>query len=1028
MRSLLERKGPSAPAGAQIGDAPSRGRSPQDLAAAAERPTGAAGRRRLLGVTLPAMLACGAIWPLSFGPPADAGSAWRAGPALGLLGLLLVAVIAVRVRRRRASVFQSTRLQSTTAMISEGTLNSRRARSMLYMVLLALSLNFALQTWHARQTERRRQEESAAIELAAVQRMLSQRIARLAVSPTLSAPDADRAELLSAIARSDVEAEKLDERFTRDGVLFEPDRGELADAWRTLRVRRSALVTDARILTANTGSDDTIVTSEQRTAVAVQADGAMQAVEELLVAMRSAAERIHAARARQAQIWGILNVIILSILTVIAVEPAVRSMRRQYRRLSVQAMDLQRLALVAEQTTNAVMLVDARRRISWVNDAFTRITGLSPHDAVGQDAVALLQSSSVEADSASLLGESLAAGRGSRFQFRHRSAQGSENWLDIDVQPLRDEAGTLQGHVAVSADITQLKKAQADLRISAIAFDSLGGIIITDEDERILRVNAGFTRITGYTFDEVAGKKPGQVLGSGRHEGAFFEAIWTTLRREHHWQGEIWNRRKSGEIYPQWMSITAVRDDELGTANYVAVFTDITEKKRADETIRSLAYFDPLTRLPNRRLLRERIKGAMTASSASGRFSALLFIDLDNFKGLNDSKGHDVGDLLLIEVAKRLSAGLRSDDTVARQGGDEFVVVLTNLSEDSAHAATQVERIAEAIRREVNRPYMLGPHPYHASPSIGISLFVGVQHGVDELLKRADSAMYIAKQSGRNAYRFFDPALHAALEQRVQMEADLRKAIELQQLELNFQPQVDEQGQVRAAEVLLRWNHPTRGSVSPAQFIPLAEESELILDIGSWVLERAARQIVEWNTRTNWPPIELAVNVSARQFRDAGFASVVRDIIGRTGVEASQLKLELTESLILGNVEEVIQTMTALRALGIKLALDDFGTGQSSLSYLTRLPLDQLKIDQSFVRDLAHSRSHAIVVDTIIGLAHSLGFQVIAEGVETIEQHTMLESMGCHTHQGYLFGRPMSREQFELLVRGAEPPADAPRR
>lgn len=938
--------------------------------------------------------------------------------------------------------------QSTASMLREGARNSRRVRLTLLAVLVALCVNFALQTWYAHRTETSRRAENAIIELAAVQRMLSQRIARLALSSTPgdagaglsprlpgadvedlrsgplllgSAADAEPGELRSALARSDAEADRLAARLEAQGWLAASDGAELALAWQLWLERRAALVAEARTVADGSQAREVQEARTRALSLGATADAALHSVQALLDAMQAQAGRSHAARVRRTQVWAMLNIVILSALVVIAIAPALRSMRRQYQRLAAQTMDLQLLALVAERTTNAVMIVDARRCVTWVNQAFARIVGRPQQAAVGRDVLALLPASADADDLAEPLRRALASDRGSRFELRHCAADGSEHWLDVDLQPLHDESGLVRGHIAVSADITQLKSAQADLRIAAIAFESLGGIIITDDDERILRVNAAFTRITGYTIDEARGRRTGELLNSGRHDRAFYATMWAALQREHHWQGEIWNRRKCGEVYPQWLSISAVRDEQQRTTHYVAVFTDITEKKQADETIRSLAYFDPLTKLPNRRLLRERIAGAISASAATRRHAALLFIDLDNFKELNDSKGHDVGDRLLLEVGQRLNAGLRSDDTVARHGGDEFVVLVTRLSADEHQATAQAERIAESIRGELNRPYTLGSYRHRTSPSIGISLFVGATHGVDELLKRADSAMYLAKRSGRNTYRFFDPALHAALQQRVELEAALREALELEQLELHYQPQVDEHGQIAAAEVLLRWNHKTRGSIAPGEFIPLAEESDLILDLGAWVLERAARQLVEWNRRTGWPRIELAVNVSARQFRRAGFATSVRDVVERTGVRASQLKLELTESLILGDVDEVVDTMHALRRLGIKLSLDDFGTGQSSLSYLTRLPFDQIKIDQSFVRQLTQSRSHAAVVQTVIVLADRLGFEVIAEGVETEEQRSMLEAMGCRRHQGYLFGQPMPLAQFEARVHAPEP-------
>ncbi len=970
---------------------------------------------RRVGSVLAAAFAVAAAVALALGLSASEAAAWAVPGGVGVLALLLACRA---IRARAMPSFDSTRLQSVESVVREGTLNYRRVRLTLYGVLAALCFNFVIQNWHARQTEQSRRIENEAIELAATQRWLSQRIARLALSPALLTQEASVHELRATIEQSDAQTARLQELLRVQGLLSDEAHADVDRAWQVWIARRARMTASAGSLADRAEQDPLAIAAGQPASVGSLADEALAGVQGLLDAMQATAARSHAARVRQTQFWAALNIVLLSVLALSAVEPALRSIRRQYRRLASQAMDLQRLALVAERTTNAVLLIDENRRVAWTNQAFTRITGVAPADVVGRDALALFTSASNDGHAATLLRRSLDGHGGERFQFRHRAHGGLDIWLDVDIQPLQDEAGSMRGHVAVSVDITQLKQVQTDLRIAAIAFDSSGGIAITDEHEHILRVNPAFTRITGFAIDEARGRTMAELLRSGRHGPAFYAAMHAALAREHHWQGEIWNRRKSGEVYPQWLSITAVCDEQGRTTNYVAVFTDITEKKRADETIRSLAFFDPLTKLPNRRLLRDRIHEAIATSARSGRHAALLFIDLDNFKELNDSKGHDVGDQLLQEVAARLSAGVRSDDTVARQGGDEFVVLVTGLSAEASSAGAQAERLAESMRCELNKPFLLGKLRHHTSPSIGINLFRGAEHGADELLKRADSAMYVAKRAGRNAYRFFDPALHAELEQRIELESDLRRALELQQLELHFQPQVDEHGTVTGAEALLRWNHETRGSIPPGVFIPLAEESDLIVDIGTWVLEAAARQLCAWSGRPGWPALHLAVNVSARQFRKADFCDTVRDIVQQLGPAVGQLKLEITESLILVDVDEVVATMRTLRALGVRLALDDFGTGQSSLSYLTRLPLDQLKIDQSFVRNLTQSRSDAVVVQTIIGLASSLGIDVIAEGVETEEQHRLLVAMGCPRQQGYLFGRPMPLPAFEALANG----------
>jgi len=922
--------------------------------------------------------------------------------------------LAALVQRRRDDATVSSLLRPTSALLSEGMSTHRRVRLALYAVLVVLGCNAGLQAWQAHRTEQHRLEENAVIELAAVQRMFSQRIGRLAVAALTTPGDGSRDELRAALDRSDAEARRLGELLAPADTRPHARAEELLVAWSTLQTRRTELLAAARPL-AEAGDGHAASPAVQLADIHARADLTLSAVQVLLDVLHDSARQRHAAVVRQTQIWAALNVALLTLLALFIVEPAVRSVKRQYRRLASQTTDLQRLALVAERTTNVVMIADARHCIVWVNRAFTRVTGYGAHEALGGTPLALLGSERADPGGAQHLRLSLAGGSGLRTQLLNRTKDGRELWLDVDIQPLYDDAGVLEGYVAVAADITELKRAQADLRVAAIAFDALDGIAITDAEQFIVRVNPAFTRITGYSADEAIGRRTGQLLRSGHHDAEFYQAMWDTLARERHWQGEVWNRRKSGEVYAQWMSVTAVCDDDGRTSHYVAMFTDITEKKKADETIHALAFYDPLTKLPNRTLLRERLQQAIVASAHSARFAAVLFIDLDQFKELNDSRGHDVGDLLLVEVAQRLAACVRATDTVARQGGDEFVIVIGELSADAVQAVAQVEAIAESIRRELNRPFELAGQPQRSTPSIGINVFVGHEHGADELLKRADIAMYQAKRGGRNALRFFDPEMHAALWERIALESDLRSAIDRHELSLHLQPQVDAAGRIYGAEALLRWQHPQRGFVPPAQFIALAEESGLIVEIGHWVLERAAERLALWSRRAAWRDLELAVNVSARQFHQADFAATVEEVMARAALVRGRLKLELTESLVLRDIDDTVSTMQALRRRGVKFALDDFGTGQSSLAYLTRLPLDQIKIDQSFVRNIARNHSDAVIVQTLVGMAGSLGIEVIAEGVETDEQHRILESLGCRRHQGYLFGRPMPVAEFEAL-------------
>ncbi|MFA7270761.1 MAG: EAL domain-containing protein [Sterolibacterium sp.] len=578
--------------------------------------------------------------------------------------------------------------------------------------------------------------------------------------------------------------------------------------------------------------------------------------------------------------------------------------------------------------------------------------------------------------------------------------------FDAEGKPLRS-MGTMQ-------DITERKNAEEQLRIAAIVFESQEGMVVTDSRNMILRVNRAFTETTGYSAEELIGQTP-SMLKSGRHDADFYRAMWESIQHTGGWQGEIWDRRKNGEVYPKWLTISAVKDDKGIVSHYVGTHFDITERKRAEEKINALAFFDQLTGLPNRTLLLDRLKQVMTASTRSGSYAALLFIDLDHFKTLNDTLGHEMGDLLLKEVSKSLRTCVREYDTVARLGGDEFVVVLAGLSPNENDAATHTEAAAAKILVALNQIYRLGEVAHQNSASIGATLFKGQTSTIDDLMKQADLAMYRSKSAGRNAVRFFDPAMESAVMERAALEKDLRLALSEKQFLLYYQAQVAGE-QLTGAEVLVRWQHPRRGMVSPAEFIPLAEETGLISPLGHWVLETACAQLAAWATQPRMAHLTVAVNVSANQFNQPDFVEQVLTILNNTSANPYRLKLELTESLLVANVQDVIEKMFALKAKGVGFSLDDFGTGYSSLSYLKQLPLDQLKIDQSFVRDVLTDPNDAAIARTIVALAQSLGFGVIAEGVETSAQRDFLADSGCHAYQGYYFSRPLPLEGFEQFV------------
>ena len=592
---------------------------------------------------------------------------------------------------------------------------------------------------------------------------------------------------------------------------------------------------------------------------------------------------------------------------------------------------------------------------------------------------------------------------------------GAVIYASIAVRCVRKSDGSPDYFVALVQDIDARKRAEDELRIAAVTFESQEGMMVTDANGVILRVNHAFTSTTGYTADEVVGQTP-RILQSGRHGKEFYRDMWDRIIQTGVWQGEVWDKHRSGKIYPKWLTISTVRDASGKVTHYVGTHYDITERKKAEEQINALAFYDQLTGLPNRTLLADRLKQTLARCGRNRDYGALLFIDLDNFKVLNDTQGHDMGDLLLKQVAERVQHSIRDDDTAARVGGDEFVVVLSGLSASSSDAARTAEWVAEKVLSALNQGYQLGDTVYRCGASIGVSLFFGGDTAVDELMKQADMAMYRSKSEGRNLVRFFDPAMEVDVKARAALESDLRAALESDQFVLYYQPQVVADGRVTGAEALIRWQHPVRGMVSPAEFIPLAESTHLIEPLGRWVLNSACRTLARWATHADLAGLTVAINVSAHQLREADFVDQVTAAIKLTGANPHRLKLELTESVVVDDVELIIQKMYAIKAVGVGFSMDDFGTGYSSLSYLKRLPLDQLKIDQSFVRDVLSDPNDASIAKTILALGQSLGLNVIAEGVETNAQREFLAGAGCLAYQGYLFSRPLPVAAFEDYV------------
>ncbi|MAY07119.1 MAG: histidine kinase, partial [Pseudomonadales bacterium] len=569
--------------------------------------------------------------------------------------------------------------------------------------------------------------------------------------------------------------------------------------------------------------------------------------------------------------------------------------------------------------------------------------------------------------------------------------------------------------VLLARDISDRVALELDQRIAAIAFESQQGMLVTDAQTRIIKANRAFSAITGYSEAEVLGQ-PTRILGSGHQGAEFYQQMWKALYESGGWQGEIWNRRKSGEAFPEWLTISAVHDAKGRLTNYVASLTDISERKDAEEKIQHLAFYDPLTNLPNRRLMRQRLEQALVVCRREQHYAALIFLDLDDFKNVNDLYGHQIGDGMLCQVAERLRHALRERDTVARFGGDEFVVLLEGLEVNATEAATQVEHIGRKLLQTLREPYLIKDQVFSSSASLGIVLFNDEQHTADELMQYADLSMYSAKAAGKDMLSFYDPQMQAVVSMRIELEEDIRRGLAQEEFVLYLQPQADASGNFEGAEALVRWQHPSRGLLAPGVFIDIAERSGLIESLDLAILRQGCELLARWAQQPQTATLSLAVNISARLLYRDDFVCQVREILQQTGASALQLKLEITESLLLTDVDKAVSRMQLLREMGVRFAIDDFGTGYSSMAYLQRLPLDQLKIDQSFVRGLPDDKGNIAIVRAILSMAEGLELEVIAEGVEHPAQQDILRLHGCRHFQGYLFGKPMSVDAFlELL-------------
>nr|WP_315431131.1 EAL domain-containing protein [uncultured Albidiferax sp.] len=676
-------------------------------------------------------------------------------------------------------------------------------------------------------------------------------------------------------------------------------------------------------------------------------------------------------------------------------------------------------ASVLDSLYSQIAIIDRSGQIHYVNQAWRDFGhhGLPPqHPWIGSNYLDLCHIYASQHPSGQVLAQIHAVldGHSEAFDCEYpcHSAQ-EKRWFMLRISLLRGHPG----HFVVSHQNTTRRKQQlldgqealqATARHSQAILDNMvDGVLTIDARGHMESFNKAASALFGYSIDEVLGRNVSMLMPEphrSHHDGYLQNFQRAGETRVIGTPRELEGLRKNGQLFPMSLSVSQI--ERAGEPTFIGIVRDITQRHQRDEEIRRLAFYDPLTGLPNRRLLMDRLKQAMASTARSRQHSAVMFLDLDHFKQLNDTLGHDVGDLLLQEVAARLNACMREVDCVARLGGDEFVVLLEALSHQAHEAATQAEAIANKILYALGQPYTLRGQVHDSTPSIGIVVFAQDHASLDELLKKADVAMYQAKSAGRNTACFFDPAMQAAALAHAELEKDLRQGLEQHEFVLHYQVQMDGQGAAVGAEALVRWHSPQRGEVSPAQFIPLAEESGMILPLGQWVLETACAQLQTWAGRPATAGWTMAVNVSASQFAQADFVANVAAALQHTGANPHLLKLELTESMLVNDVEDVILKMNQLKAQGVCFSLDDFGTGYSSLSHLKRLPLDQLKIDQSFVRDILTDPSDAVIARTIVALGHSLGLAVIAEGVETADQHDFLADLGCDAFQGYHFGRP----------------------
>ncbi|MFA7281175.1 MAG: EAL domain-containing protein, partial [Sterolibacterium sp.] len=683
---------------------------------------------------------------------------------------------------------------------------------------------------------------------------------------------------------------------------------------------------------------------------------------------------------------------------------------------------LQEQRLIFDNAHVGILLL-RNRRILKTNQRIADMFGFASLEELEGKTTEILYCSAEQFKEVGETGYAQLAGKGfASFETEMRRQDGTHFWVIQTGRPLDPSAVLDTASIWVYTDITEHKRTEEQLDLMAKVFTHSGeGIVITDANVRILKTNAAFSRLTGYAETDVLGKDP-KILSAGMTTKELYREMWASLSDRGVWEGELWDRRKTGELYPKWLSIVAVHNKVGQSTHYIGSFSDISERKAAETQIQFLAHHDALTQLPNRLNLHERLAQVINLAKRNHTTAALMMIDLDRFKTINDTLGHHVGDQLLVEVAHRLTQSVRETDIVARLGGDEFVVVLSVI--DSADDAANV---AGKILRTVSAPYLLANHELRTSPSIGISLYPDDASDIGDLIKYADVAMYAAKSMGGQNHQFFTSKMSLAATSRMVIEADLRTALEKQQFLLHYQPQLDlRTGCLMGVEALIRWQHPSRGLIPPVEFIPIAEETGLIASIGEWVLQEACRQLKEWQT-DGIMNIRMSVNLSPLQFHDKGFPDQIQAALTSAGLSPEFLDLEVTESMAMTSPADTIAMLKILAGGGIFLSMDDFGTGYSSLAYLKLFPLHVLKIDRSFVKDIETDPDDADICDIIVLLGHKLGMEVIAEGVETAAQLKFLVSIGCEKIQGYLLSKPLPAGQAKDFIKNHTPVSDVSR-